>query len=179
MTSFNMSDTLTEKWKLLQLLNFSPLPFIPSRQREGRFPEEYVFSIMDSLVIIHELIAIRQTVKIGQDSLSQKWKEVTMQRLLATIILLVLLLASVFALAGEANQPEPSGKSFGHRLLFYIPNRIFDIFDLARIRLRVGSGIAVDARVTKYGDLYAGGYSSLFVGLRSADETRHPLAHRL
>ena len=97
-----------------------------------------------------------------------------MQRLLATIILLVLLLASVFALAGEANQPEPSGKSFGHR-----PNRIFDIFDLARIRLRVGSGIAVDARVTKYGDLYAGGYSSLFVGLRSADETQHPLAHRL
>jgi len=72
LTSFNMSDTLTEKWKLLQLLNFSPLPFIPSRQREGRFPEEYVFSIMDSLVIIHELIAIRQTVKIGQDSLSQK-----------------------------------------------------------------------------------------------------------
>jgi hypothetical protein len=88
-----------------------------------------------------------------------------MQRLLATIILLVLLLAPVSALAGEANQPEPSGKSFGHRLLFYIPNRFFDIFDLARVRLRVGPGIAVDARVTKYGDLYAGGYSSLFVGL--------------
>ena len=28
----------------------SPLPSIPSHQREGRFPEEYVFSIMDSLV---------------------------------------------------------------------------------------------------------------------------------
>jgi hypothetical protein len=88
-----------------------------------------------------------------------------MQRSLATIILLVLLLASVYALAGEATQPEPSGKSFGHRLLFYIPNRFFDIFDIARVRLRVGPGIAVDARVTKYGDLYAGGYSSLFVGL--------------
>jgi hypothetical protein len=85
-----------------------------------------------------------------------------MQRLLATIILLVLLLASVSALAEEATQPEPSGKSFSHRLLFYIPNRIFDI---VRARLRVGPGIAVDARVTKYGDLYAGGYSSLFVGL--------------
>jgi hypothetical protein len=88
-----------------------------------------------------------------------------MQRLLGTIILLVLLLASVSALAGEATQPEPSGKSFGHRLLFYIPNRVFDIFDLVRARVRVGPGIAIDARVTKYGDLYAGGYSSLYVGV--------------
>ena len=88
-----------------------------------------------------------------------------MQRSLATIILLVLLLVSASAFAGEATQPEPSGKSFGHRLLFYVPNRIFDIFDLARVRLRVGPGFAVDARVTKYGDLYAGGYSSLFLGI--------------
>lgn len=88
-----------------------------------------------------------------------------MRRLLATIILLVLLLASVSALAGEAIESEPSGKSFGHRLLFYIPNRIFDVFDLVRARLRVGPGFAIDARVTKYGDLYAGGYTALFVGL--------------
>jgi hypothetical protein len=85
-----------------------------------------------------------------------------MLRLLTTIVLLVLLLAPVSAKAEEA---EPSGKSFGHRLLFYIPNRIFDVFDLVRARVRVGPGLAVDARVTKYGDLYAGGYSSLFVGV--------------
>jgi hypothetical protein len=88
-----------------------------------------------------------------------------MQRLLAMIILWVLLFTSVSALAGEATQPERPGKSLGHRLLFYIPNRIFDIFDPVRARLRVGPGVAVDARVTKYGDLYAGGYASLFVGL--------------
>ncbi len=88
-----------------------------------------------------------------------------MQRLLAMIILWVLLFGSVSALAEEANQPEQSGKSFGHRLLFYIPNRIFDIFDPVRARLRVGPGFAVDGRVTKYGDLYAGAYGSLFVGL--------------
>jgi len=75
-----------------------------------------------------------------------------MQRLLTTIVLLILLLAPVSALAEEA---ESSGKSFGHRLLFYIPNRIFDVFDLVRARVRVGPGLAVDARVTKYGDLYA------------------------
>jgi len=85
-----------------------------------------------------------------------------MQRLLTTIVLLILLLAPVSALAEEA---ESSGKSFGHRLLFYIPNRIFDVFDLVRARVRVGPGLAVDARVTKYGDLYAGGYSTLFIGI--------------
>jgi hypothetical protein len=88
-----------------------------------------------------------------------------MQRLLATLILLVLLLTSVSAFADEASETESAGKSFGHRLLFYIPNRIFDIFDVARARLRVGPGFAVDARVTKYGDLYAGAYGSLFVGI--------------
>ncbi len=88
-----------------------------------------------------------------------------MQRFLGTMILLVLLLTSVPVFAGEATQPEPSGKSFGRRLLFYVPNRIFDVFDLVRARVRVGPGFAVDARVTKYGDLYAGGYSTLFVGL--------------
>ena len=88
-----------------------------------------------------------------------------MQRLVVTVILLALLLASVSAFAREAPPTERSGKSFGHRLLFYIPNRIFDVFDLVRARVRVGPGLAIDARVTKYGDLYAGGYSTLFVGL--------------
>jgi hypothetical protein len=88
-----------------------------------------------------------------------------MKRSLVTIVLLVLLLAPVSALAGEATQPKPSRKSFGHRLLFYIPNRILDVFDPIRARVRVGPGLAVDARVTKYGDLYAGSYSTLFVGV--------------
>ncbi len=85
-----------------------------------------------------------------------------MQRLLTTIVLLVFLFAPVSALAGEAESP---GKSFGHRVLFYIPNRIFDVFDLVRARVRIGPGLAIDARVTRYGDLYAGGYSTLFVGI--------------
>jgi hypothetical protein len=88
-----------------------------------------------------------------------------MLRLFATIVLLLLLLAPVPALAGEGTQSEPSGKSFGHRVLFYIPNRIFDVFDLVRARVRVGPGLAVGARVTRYGELYAGGYSALFIGI--------------
>jgi hypothetical protein len=87
-----------------------------------------------------------------------------MQKLLTAIVLSVLLLAPVSAIA-EEEKAESSGKSFGHRVLFYIPNRIFDVFDLVRARVRVGPGLAVDARVTKYGDLYVGGYSTLFVGI--------------
>jgi hypothetical protein len=60
---------------------------------------------------------------------------------------------------------EPEEKSFGHKLLFYIPNRVFDVFDIVRARVRVGPGVAVDARVTKYGDVFAGGYSTIWVGL--------------
>ncbi|MGE5842628.1 MAG: hypothetical protein ACM335_10140 [Deltaproteobacteria bacterium] len=88
-----------------------------------------------------------------------------MQKLLTTVVLLVLLLAPVSVLAEEVSHSEHSEKSFGHRLLFYIPNRIFDVFDLVRARVRVGPGLAVDARVTKYGDLFLGAYNSLFVGL--------------
>jgi len=89
-----------------------------------------------------------------------------MQRLLATIILLlVLLLLPISALAGETTPPERPGKPLSHRLLFYIPNRIFDVFDLVRARVRVGPGFAIDGRVTKYGDVYAGSYSTLFVGI--------------
>ncbi|HVP76455.1 MAG TPA: hypothetical protein VMV04_01030 [Thermodesulfobacteriota bacterium] len=88
-----------------------------------------------------------------------------MKKLAAMMVMLVLLLPPGSLLAGEATPGERSGKSFGHRLLFYIPNRIFDVFDVARARVRVGPGFAVDARVTKYGDLYAGAYSTLFVGV--------------
>lgn len=60
---------------------------------------------------------------------------------------------------------ESEGKSFGHKLLFYIPNRVFDVFDVVRARVRIGPGLAVDARVTKYGDVFAGGYGTFWVGI--------------
>jgi len=67
--------------------------------------------------------------------------------------------------AAQEAAPEKQPKSFGHRLLFYIPNRICDVFDLVRARVRVGPGFAVGARVTRYGEVFLGGYTSLFVGL--------------
>ncbi|MBC2715402.1 MAG: hypothetical protein HF978_08845 [Desulfobacteraceae bacterium] len=64
----------------------------------------------------------------------------------------------------DIEQEKPK-HSFGHKLLFYIPNRILDIFDPIRLRLRVGPGIAVGARVTKPISAFIGGYSSIYAGL--------------
>jgi hypothetical protein len=62
-------------------------------------------------------------------------------------------------------QEEKSQHGFGHKLLFYLPNRILDMFDFARLRLRVGPGFAVGARVTKPISFFMGGYSSVYAGL--------------
>ena len=45
-----------------------------------------------------------------------------------------------------AVEPEQPKHGFGHKLLFYIPNRVLDVFDFVRLRVRVGPGLAVGAR---------------------------------
>jgi len=93
----------------------------------------------------------------------------------AVALALVLLLAGVASAAEPAASPSADAKaeaapkepkSFGHRLLFWIPNRVFDILDLVRFRVRVGPGISVDARATELVDLQVGAHATFFVGLR-------------
>jgi len=50
-------------------------------------------------------------------------------------------------------------------LAFYIPNRIFDVFDIVRARVRLGPGIAVDVRATEAADVFLGTYASIWVGI--------------
>jgi len=56
-------------------------------------------------------------------------------------------------------------RGLGEVLLFYLPNRIFDVLDLVRLRARVGPGIAVRARATEGIDVGVGSYASVFLGL--------------
>jgi hypothetical protein len=58
-----------------------------------------------------------------------------------------------------------SDRSVARTLLFYLPNRIFDITDLLRVRVRVGPGLAARARVTEAVDAGLGSYAALYVGL--------------
>ena len=71
----------------------------------------------------------------------------------------------VLGQAEEAEEAAPE-KSVARRILFYLPNRVFDLLDVARVRVRVGPGIAAGARATKPVSVFAGAYTSLFVGLR-------------
>jgi hypothetical protein len=47
----------------------------------------------------------------------------------------------------------------------YIPNRIFDILDLARLRVRVGPGFTIQARVTEVADVALGAHAAVFAGV--------------
>jgi hypothetical protein len=52
-----------------------------------------------------------------------------------------------------------------HPVLMYIPNRIFDILDLVRLRVRVGPGLTVQARATDAVDVVLGAHATIFAGL--------------
>jgi hypothetical protein len=49
--------------------------------------------------------------------------------------------------------------------LAYLPNRVFDLCDVVRLRARFGEGFAAGARVTKWGNVFVGSYDALWIGL--------------
>jgi hypothetical protein len=64
--------------------------------------------------------------------------------------------------AKAAPAEEPREK---HPVLMYIPNRLFDILDLVRLRVRVGPGFTVQARVTEAVDVVLGAHATVFAGV--------------
>jgi hypothetical protein len=60
--------------------------------------------------------------------------------------------------------PE-EGHSFVVGTLLYIPNRIFDLLDIVRFRVRVGPGLGVGARATSVVSAFVGSYATIFAGL--------------
>ncbi len=83
-----------------------------------------------------------------------------MKKIFAILVLTVLFTSPILALPGEAR-----ADGFISKLLLYLPNRVCDVFDLARARVRVGPGFALGGRVTRYGELSVNAYTSIFVGL--------------
>ena len=53
----------------------------------------------------------------------------------------------------------------GTRLLWYLPNRLIDLADIFRLRVRVGPGLAANMRITDYGAFYVGEYLGVYAGL--------------
>lgn len=63
------------------------------------------------------------------------------------------------------NLREPGTVQIAWRVVAYLPNRVFDLCDIARFHVRVGEGFGVGARATRSVPLFVGEYSALWVGL--------------
>lgn len=75
--------------------------------------------------------------------------------------------------------PRPSPKpSVGHRVLCYLPNRVVDLIDIFRARLRVGPGLSAGIQATSRLEFYGGGHKTVYVGLpgpRNRRKLRSPI----
>jgi hypothetical protein len=77
---------------------------------------------------------------------------------------------SVIAEDKEAKNEAPKAKeSEDHSFLvgaaLYVPNRVLDLLDIFRLRVRVGPGVAAGVRATEVASAYAGTYASVYAGL--------------
>ncbi len=73
--------------------------------------------------------------------------------------------ASMEQEAQQTPQKTAEAKGVGHRLLFYLPNRVLDVLDVVRARVRIGPGLAVGVRATERATIFVGGYTTAYVGL--------------
>jgi hypothetical protein len=63
---------------------------------------------------------------------------------------------------GESSEEDSSTL---HTVLCYLPNRLFDLLDVFRARVRVGPGLAAGVRVTDVASAFVGSYASVYAGL--------------
>jgi hypothetical protein len=66
---------------------------------------------------------------------------------------------------GREQAARSESKRATHPFLMYLPNRIFDLLDIVRLRVRVGPGISAGVRATKPASAFVGFHSTLFAGL--------------
>ncbi len=79
-------------------------------------------------------------------------------------IIPILLLAGLCTLA-QIGVPARAEAGIIKNVVLYIPNRVFDLLDIFRVRVRVGPGISAGVRATKPLSAFAGFHSSAFIGL--------------
>jgi len=86
--------------------------------------------------------------------------------LVAGLMVGIIVCTPLLGVAAE-EQATKTTESHGvlHKIVMYIPNRVLDVFDIVRFRVRVGPGVAVDARATKVASAFVGSYASVYVGL--------------
>jgi len=80
--------------------------------------------------------------------------------------LVLIILLTVLCTFAQMGSPARAEAGVITSIVCYIPNRVFDLLDIVRLRLRVGPGLSAGVRATKLLSGYAGVHSSLYVGLR-------------
>lgn len=85
------------------------------------------------------------------------------------------------SIASTSVPPGPSqdtssgaGEGWGHAAAWYVPNRVFDLLDIVRARLRLGPGLALGARLTQHADLHVGAEASAWLGLPGPRGAAYP-----
>jgi len=79
------------------------------------------------------------------------------------LITVLLLVGTIFLI--QASIPPKAEAGPVMNILFYIPNRVFDILDIVRLRLRVGPGISLGVRATKPLTAFIGPHMTVWAGL--------------
>ncbi len=92
------------------------------------------------------------------------------------ITLLVVLFSLILCgpVYGSDSEEENNGPGIMHRIVTYVPNRILDVFDLVRLRVRVGPGVAFGIRATEAADFFIGTYFTVYAGLPGPRNGRIP-----
>ena len=91
----------------------------------------------------------------------------------STIIAVSFLMLTFLPVWGAEAQGA-DGPGIVHRVVAYVPNRVLDVFDLVRLRVRVGPGFAIGIRATEAADVFAGSYLSVYAGLPGPRSRRLP-----
>lgn len=91
-----------------------------------------------------------------------------------TMILALPLLIMIAVPAFGSEDETDNGPGVLHRIVAYVPNRLLDVVDIVRSRLRVGPGVALGIRATEAADLFVGNYTTLYAGLPGPRNRRIP-----
>ena len=75
-------------------------------------------------------------------------------------LVLIILLAGLCTLA-QMGSPARAEAGVITSIVCYIPNRVFDLMDIFRVRVRVGPGLSAGVRATKLLSGYAGVHSTV------------------
>jgi hypothetical protein len=84
-----------------------------------------------------------------------------------SFVIAVLILTGIIT-ATQLGIPRHAGAGAVKSIVLYIPNRIFDMVDIVRLRLRVGPGLSAGVSATELADVFLGAHTSIYAGLRGS-----------